>query len=406
MSDSRATALQGVTVLDCTHILSGPFCTMLLADMGAEVIKVEPPGEGEDGRRSGYALEENYTSHFLMVNRGKKSVGVDLKSEAGRRVFRLLLGEADVLVENFRPGTMTRLGLGYQELAKEKADLIYCSISGFGQTGPYRDRGGFDIIAQALSGIMSVNGYSDGPPMRLPVAIGDLNSGMYAAYAVLAALYYRTRTGEGQFIDVALLDSIIPYLCWESAELWFTGRVPGALGGIHRDRAPYEPIPAANGDVVVGAGNQRTWEYLCQALERGELVDDERFVTNELRHRNRVELRDELAKAMKDRRAEEWVELINRSGCPAAVVRKLDKVYEDAQVREREMVVEVEDPRLGCVRHIGVPPKLSVTPGRADRPAPRVGEHTREVLGRVGLGEAEIDELVCKGVLSSEVQVG
>lgn len=399
MSNLPKTALDGVTVLDCTHILSGPFCTMLLADMGAEVIKIEPPGQGEDGRRSGYFLEDNYTSHFVMVNRGKKSVAIDLKNDEGKRLFRAMVAQADVLVENFRPGTMGKLGLAYEDLLTERPDLIYCSISGFGQTGPYRDRGGFDIVAQALSGIMSVNGPVGGPPMKLPVALGDLNAGMYAAYAVLAALYYRSHTGRGQYIDVALLDSILPYLCWESAELWFHGSVPGPTGAAHRDRAPYEPIPAADGDVVVGAGNQRTWEYLCEALGRKDLVDDERFLTNRDRYAHRAELKDELAQVMRTRSAVEWAEVINEAGCPAALVQTLDRVYSDAQILERHMVVEVEDARLGHLRHIGVPPKLSLTPGRADQPAPRVGEHTVELLQRIGLSPRETEDLMRRGVV-------
>lgn len=391
--------LDGIRVIDCTHILSGPFCTMLLADMGAEVIKVEPPQDGEDGRRSGYELEENYTSHFIMVNRGKKSVSIDLKATEGKRLFLKMVAKADIVVENFRPGTMARLGLGYETLSKENSELIYCAISGFGQTGPYRDRGGFDIIGQAMSGIMSVNGERGQAPMRLPVPIGDLNSGMYGAYAILAALHYRTTSGVGQYIDVALLDSIIPYLCWESAELWFTGRVPEPFGAVHRDRAPYEPIAAADGEVVVGAGNQHTWEMLCVAIGREELLSDERFVDNRVRFLNRGALKSELTATMSGRPAAEWVKKLNEAGCPAATVYRLDQVYADPHVRERSMVVDVEDVRLGPLHHIGTPPKLSRTPACASVPAPRVGEHTVEVLRDIGTAEAEIGVLLEQGVV-------
>lgn len=389
-------ALSGIRVLDCTHILSGPYCTMLLADMGAEVIKLERPFVGEDGRESGYKLENAYTSHFVMVNRGKKSAAVDIRSPEGRNVVYGLVKQSDVLVENLRPGRMEAYGLDHASLVKLKPDLITCSISGFGQYGPYAQRGGFDIIAQAMSGVLSINGHRNGPLTKVGVPIGDLNAGMYAAYAILAALLHRTQSGEGQHIDVALLDSILPYLCWESAELWTTGHVPEPVGAAHRDRAPYEPLRAADGMIVVGAGNQHTWELLCGAIGRTDLLEDKRFQVNQSRLANIEALRAELQQTLAGHSVDEWVSRLNDAGCPASPVYTLKEAYEDPQVVAREMVVEVEDPALGLMKHIGVPPKLSRTPGSARGLAPRLGEHTREVLELSGLSEGDIKDLLVR----------
>ncbi len=395
-----ARPLEGMVVLDPTQIMAGPFCTLLLADMGADVIKVEHPDGGDDTRRMGPPFIAGESAAFLAMNRNKRSVALDLKTEEGKDLFRRLARRADVLVENFRPGTMEKLGLGYEALQPINPGLIYCSISGFGQTGPYRLRGGFDLVAQGMSGLISTTGHAGGPPTKVGVPISDLNAGMYAVYGILSAYVHRLRTGRGQRIDTSLLEGAIAYTFWESAIFFATGKVPEPMGSAHRLNAPYQVFRTKDGSLSVGAANQSTWERLCRAIERPELAADPRFRENAGRIERCQELAAILEEVFQQDTTANWLSRLEQAGVPAGPIYTLAQVYEDPHVRAREMVVEVEHPVAGRVRHIGIPVKLSDTPGRIARPAPTLGQHTDEVLEWLGLDRPAITRLRESGVIA------
>ena len=391
-------ALDGMRVLDCTQIMAGPFCTLLLADMGADVIKIERPEGGDDIRHTGPFID-GWSAPFLGVNRNKRSVALDLRSEAGREVFKKLLGGADVMVQNFRPGTLQRMGLAYSDLKPLRPELIYCSISGFGNTGPYSHRSGFDLVAQGMSGLMSFTGMPDGPPVKVGVPITDLNAGMYSAYGILTAYIHRLKTGQGQEVDASLIESGIAYTFWESASYFNTGQVPGPLGSAHRLSAPYQALRTADGYMNLGAANQRTWEAFCRAVGLEELLTDERFTTNTDRKARETELASLLEGTLVTQSTSYWVDLLEEAGVPAGPIYDLDQMYNDPHVRARNMVVELEDPHLGTIKHIGVPVKLSETPGSIRHRAPDLGEHSREVLLEAGYTSSQVENLVEHGVI-------
>ena len=399
MESKASLPLDGLRVLDCTQIMAGPFCTLLLADMGADVVKVENPDGGDYGRKMGPPFVKGRSDAFLAINRNKRSLALNLRSEDGRRVFKALAERADVVVENFRPGTLERLGLGYPQLSEINPALIYCSISGFGQTGPYRDRGGFDLVAQGMSGLMSVTGTPGGPPVKVGVPITDLTAGMYAAYGILIAYLHRLRTGEGQLVDTSLLEAGIAYTFWESSGYFATGEVPGPLGSAHRLSAPYEAFRTKDGYINVGAANQGTWEALCQAIGREELAGDPRYVSPGDRKLREAELAGLLAQTFSRDTTQHWTEVLEAAGVPSGPINDLDQVYADPQVRHRDMVVELDDPELGRLRNIGIPVKLSRTPGRIRRRAPDLGEHTSEVLLQAGYSPEEVGGMVEAGVV-------
>ena len=378
-----------MTVLDCTQVMAGPFCTMLLADMGADVIKVERPS-GDDARLMGPPFIGGESAAFLAVNRNKRGIVLDLKREADCDAFRRIAGQVDVVAENFRPGTMDRLGLGPETLRAANPALIYVSISGFGQTGPYRDRPGYDLVAQGMSGIISVTGHPGAPPVKVSVPLADLNAGMYAAYGVLAAYVHRLRTGEGQVVETSLLEAAIAYTAWESAELWGSGETPGPRGSAHRLVAPYQAIATADGHITVGAANQATWERLCRAIDRGDLLADPRFASNPDRVRHYQELAGEIEVTTRTKTSAEWLGLLEAAAVPAGPVYDMAEVYADPQVQARNMVETLEHPAAGPVRHIGIPVKLSATPGEIRVPAPTLGQHTREVLEQFGFAPDEV----------------
>ncbi len=391
-------ALEGMRVLDCTQIMAGPFCTLLLADMGADVIKIERPEGGDDIRHTGPFID-GWSAPFLGVNRNKRSVALDLRSDAGREVFKRLLSSADVMVQNFRPGTLQRMGLSFSDLQPLRPELIYCSISGFGNTGPYSHRGGFDLVAQGMSGLMSFTGMPDGPPVKVGVPITDLNAGMYAAYGILTAYIHRLKTGKGQEVDASLIESGIAYTFWESASYFNTGQVPEPLGSAHRLSAPYQALRTSDGYMNLGAANQRTWEAFCRAVGLEDLLNDERFSTNTERKAREGELADLLEGTLRTQPTAYWVSLLEEAGVPAGPIYNLDQMYNDPHVRARNMVVELEDPRLGVIKHIGVPVKLSGTPGSIRHRAPDLGEHSREVLLETGFSSSEVENLVEHGTL-------
>jgi crotonobetainyl-CoA:carnitine CoA-transferase CaiB-like acyl-CoA transferase len=392
-------ALEGLLVLDLSHVMAGPFCAMLLGDLGADVIKVEKPG-GEDSRRFGPPFISGESVAFLGLNRNKRDICIDLKTDEGRTIVRKLATKADVLIENFKPSTMANLGLGYQDLRRLNQKLVYCSISGFGQTGDYRERGGFDLTAQAVSGLISVTGYPEGPPAKVGVPISDLTAGLYGAQAILAAYIHALRTGEGQHIDVSLLDSAISLTVWESAIFFATKQIPQPTGSAHRLLAPYQAFPTADKPIVIGAGNQRIWIRLCETLERQDLLADTRFTTNALRTVNQAPLAEQLSITLKKQCAQSWLGKFHKAGVPASPIYNLAEVYEDAHVKSREMQFTFEHPSLGTIEQIGSPMKLSTTPVGFRRPPPTLGQHTKDILRWLGYSAEKIRDFRQSGVVS------
>ena len=380
--------LEGVTVLDCTQVMAGPFCTMLLADMGADVIKVEKPG-GDDSRRMGPPFINGESAAFLGINRNKQSIVLDLRNEVDRSVFRRIAAQADVVAENFRPGTMERLGLGPVELCREHPELIWVSISGFGQTGPYANRPGYDLLAQGMSGMMSVTGYPDSPPVKVSIPLADLSAGLFAANGVLAAYVHRLKTGEGQVIDTSLLEAAVALTLWEAAEYWGSGAVPGPKGSAHRLVAPYQAMQSADGYFNIGVANQANYERLCAALERPDLLTDARFAANPDRVRNYEALAEEIQRTTRTRTSAEWLAVFEQAGVPAGPIYGMDEVFANEHVVARGMVASLEHPVAGVINNLGIPVKMSATPGQVRMPAPTLGQHTEDILRRFGVPEDE-----------------
>ncbi len=392
-------ALDGVTVLDLTRVLSGPYCTMMLADMGARVVKVEQPGKGDDTRAWGPPFQAGESAYFLSINRNKESITLNLKHPDGRRVLDALLERADVLVENFRPGTLERMGLGYAEVARRRPGLVYCSISGFGQTGPRRREPGYDAVLQGEGGLMSITGEQDGPAYRLGVAIADIVSGMFSAYGVAAALLARHRTGRGQLVDVGMLDAVAAVLTYQAGIYFATGAAPGRLGNRHPTITPYESLETADGELVVAVGNDQLWRTFCGVLGADDLADDPRFRTNKDRVAARETLRPMLVERLRARPAAEWLADLKAAGVPCGGVRDLEQVFTDPQVLERAMVVALDHPVAGAIRQLGVPVKLGGTPGAVRTPPPTLGQHTAAILGELGIGDAEAARLRAAGAI-------
>ena len=391
---SSSSPLQGLTVLDFTRVLSGPYCTMLLGDMGARVIKIEHPERGDDTRGWGPPFQGSESAYFLSVNRNKESVTLDLKNPAAGRILARLLDRADVLVENFRPGTMARLGLGYDTIAERYPRLVYCSISGFGQTGPRSGQAGYDAVIQAEGGLMSITGDADGPPFRLGVAIADIVSGMFAAQGIAMALFARERTGRGQLVDIGMLDATSALLTYQAAICFATGVPPKRLGNRHPTIVPYETFPVADGEIVVAVGNDEQWSRFCEAIGAAPLSADTRFATNRLRVENYGQLRPLLAQHLARRTRDEWLRDFKKAGVPTGAVRDVAEVLMDPQIADREMVASIEHATLGAIRVLGVPIKLSRNPGSIRIAPPTLGQHTDAVLRHdLGLTEAEIQDL-------------
>ena len=383
--------LDGITVLDLTRVLSGPYCTMLLADMGARVIKVEQPHKGDDTRAWGPPFLEGESAYFLSINRNKESVTLDFKHREGRALLEQLLGRADVLVENFRPGTLTRLGLDYETLSKDYPRLIYCSISGFGHTGPRWKQPGYDAIMQAEGGLMSITGTADGPPVRLGVAIVEIVSGMFAAYGIAMALLARERTGKGQEVDLAMLDATVALLTYQAGNFFASGKVPARLGNRHPSIVPYETFTASDGDFVLAVGNDDQWRTFCRVAG---LVDDGRFATNRQRVSGYDSLRPFVAERLKERPRQHWIDTLTAAGVPCGSVRTLDELFADPQIDAREMIAMVEHATIGPLKALGVPVKLSETPGAIRTPPPTLGQHTDAILGHdLGLSAEAIADL-------------
>jgi formyl-CoA transferase len=394
-------ALEHLTVIDMTQVMAGPSCCQLLGDLGADVVKVEPVGTGDHTRQSmGHRLPHGESSAFLAVNRNKRSIAVDLKQDTGRAAFCRLIQGADVVVENFRPGVTKRLGVDYPALSALNDRLIYASISGFGQTGPYAGRPGYDLVAQAMSGVMSVTGGEGGEPAKCGVPVADLSAGLYCAIGILTAYIAREQTGRGQYIDTSLYEAAFAMSVWETAELWATGNVPRPMGSAHRMSAPYQALRTRDGYVTVGANNPRLWQRLCQCLGREDLVSDPRFLTNAGRMANREALTAELESVLKERDTDDWVELLLDTGVPVGPLRDYRQVCEDPHTLAREMIIKMNHSAEGEIRGLGVPVKFSDTPSQIRRAAPLLGEHTDEILASLGYSETEIAALRGTGAVA------
>jgi crotonobetainyl-CoA:carnitine CoA-transferase CaiB-like acyl-CoA transferase len=391
--------LEGVRVLDASQVMAGPYCCLLLGDMGADVVKIEKPRGGDDSRRMGPPFLNGESAAFLAMNRNKRSLGLDLKQPAGQDLFRRLAAGADIVVENYRPGTLDELGLGYASLSAEHPELIYCSISGYGQTGPERERGGFDLVAQGLAGLMSITGHPGQPPVKVGVPITDLNAGMFAAYGVLCAYIHRLQTGRGQWVDTSLLEAGLAYTAWESAIFFATGQAPPPMGSAHRLAAPYQAFRTEDGYLTLGAANQANWEKLVAVVDRPELLADPRFRDNPARTAHAVELAEALEPIFASQPTAEWLARLDAAGVPAGPIHDMAAAYAQPQAQAREMMVTLEHPLAGPVRHIGVPVKLSATPGAIRRPAPTLGQHTDEILRQLGLAADEIAGLRAQGAI-------
>jgi len=399
-SRELARPLEGITVLDLSRVLSGPYCTKQLADMGARVIKIERPGLGDDTRAWGPPFVNGESAYFLSINRNKESLTLNFKHPEGRRLLDELIARADILVENFRPGTLDELGLGYEALRAKHPRLIYTSISGFGHSGPLRERAGYDAVLQGEAGIMSLTGPPDACGYKVGVAIADLAAGLFAAQGTLLALYARERTGRGQHVDIAMLDSVAALLTYQAGIYFATGAPPERHGNAHPTVAPYETFQAADGEVVLAAGNDELWRRFCRVAGLDDYAGDPRFATNRDRVRNYGALRPIVADAFSKRTRSEWLEVLNDAGIPAGPVRNLQEVLTDEQLLTREMVHVLQHSSAGPVQVLGVPVKLSATPGDVRRAPPALGEHTEEILTEdLGLAASQITEMRAAGVI-------
>lgn len=377
--------LQGIRVLDVSQVMAGPFCCMLLGDMGADVIKVEPPGVGDQTRKAmGFRLKTEDSPGFFALNRNKRSIEIDLKTDEGREVFYKLVESADIMVENNRPGVTQRLAIDYPTLQKINPRLIYASISGFGQTGPWSQRPGFDLIAQAMSGVLSATGLPGAEPVKCGVSIADLGSGMMAMYGILSAYIGRLSSGVGQHVDASLFETALTLSIWETTELWGTGVTPKPLGTANRMSAPYQAVKAQDAYFVIGAANQKLWTALCHLIGKPEMLDDPRYANNATRLKHRLELIAELEPVFQTQPASFWVEELLKVGIPAGPVNDFAQALASDHAIERKMTMEMEHPGEGTIRSLGFPIKLSETPQQLRYPPPLLGQHTQEILAELG----------------------
>lgn len=395
-----ARILDGIRVVDFTRVVGGPYCTMLLGDLGAEVLKIEEPGKGEDSRGFGPPFVAGESTYFLSLNRNKRSVTVDLRRERGAELVRGLIARSDVVIESFRPGTAERLGLDYERLSADRPSLIYCSLSGWGRAGPYRGRAGYDVMVTALGGLMSITGPPDGPPVKLGVPLVDHLAGLHAFGAILAALYNRQRTGRGQRIDLSLLSVQLSALANAASAYLLAGEVPKPQGSAHGAIVPYRAFPTADGHILIGAANDKLFGCLCRGLGRPEWADDPRFRTNRDRVANRAALEPLIEAALRTDTTDAWVTRLAEAGVAVAPINRMDAVFRDPQVVHSGQVVTIEHPTVGALPLVGPPVVYSDTPAEVSSPPPLLGQHTREVLGRLlGLDGAELDRLAAEGVI-------
>jgi formyl-CoA transferase len=391
--------LAGVKVVDLTRVMVGPYCTMMLGDLGADVIKIEIPGRGDDTRHWGPPFVAGEAVYYLSVNRNKRSIALDLKQEAAREALWRLIAEADVLVENFSPGTIERLGFGYDAVKARRPDIIYASISGFGQSGPDYQRTAYDLIVQGTSGMMSITGHAGGPPTRLGVPIADIGGGMFSAYAIVAALFDRERTGEGSYVDVSMLGGQVALLTYQAGLYLSANAVPGQLGNAHPMIAPYDTFRTADGYVNIAVGNESLWQRFCTALELPDLVADERFSNNAGRSTNRGALYAAIEPRLAELTTDEVVHLLDAAGVPCGPIRNVAQAMDDAQTRAQDLVIETTHPTIGRLEVSGAPYHFDGEPVRARHAPPLLGEQTAEILGEAGFSDEEIATLLASGAV-------
>jgi len=391
--------LKGIRVLDLGHVLAMPTCTMQLADLGAEVIKIERPGVGDDSRYFG-PFKNKESAYFISINRNKKSITLDLKKDQGKKIFKDLVKISDVVTENYRPNTMQKLGLGYETLKAINPQIIYASICGFGHKTVYPGRPGYDVIAQATGGIMAITGQADGPPTRVGSSIGDIFSGSFATIGILAALRVKEKTGLGQQVDIAMMDAVVSVLENAVVRYTVTGEIPQRTGSAHPSIAPFDVFEAQDGWFVVGIGNDMLWEKFCKAINKTDLLNDSRFTTNPKRSENYQALKPIITHWSKKKTVQEVLDILLQAGVPVGEVNTIDKIVEDPNIKLREMIVEVEHPQAGKVKITDSPIKLSLTPGKVEKASPLLGEHTEEILGELlGFSQEEIEGLKKEGVI-------
>ena len=399
---NRPLPLAGVRVLDVSQVMAGPYACMLLADMGADVIKIEPPDGGDQTRGAmGFKLKGNDSMGYLNMNRNKRSITLNLKTEAGRKVLFRMVKDADILVENYRPGVVKRLGIDYETLSAINPMLVYASISGFGQTGPWANRPGFDLMAQAMSGIMSVTGYPGGPPVKAGVPVADIGCALFATYAMLAAYIGVKAGGRGQHIDASLFDSALAFSVWDISQYWGTGEPPEPLGTANRMSAPYQAVQSSDGYFVMGATSQKLWKQLCGVLHRQDLQSDPRFTTVSLRLANRKVLIEALEVSFMTRTSTEWINDLLEVGIPAGPILTYPEAFESEHGRHRNMRMEIDHPVEGKVPNIGFAVKLSGTPQQVRMHPPLLGEHTQAILAELGMEAAEQADLQKQGAFTA-----
>jgi crotonobetainyl-CoA:carnitine CoA-transferase CaiB-like acyl-CoA transferase len=400
--DPGMRALDGLFVVDLSRVLAGPICSMMMADMGAEVIKVEAPPHGDDTRQWGPPFVGGIATYFHSINRGKKSLGLNLKTDEGKRILWSLIDRADVLLENFRPGVLAGLGFSYEEVSARNPRVIYCSISGFGQTGPYRDRTSYDVIAQGEGGLMDSTGYPENPPAKVGTSISDIVTGLYASQGILLALLARHRTGKGQFIDVSLLDSTVSVMTYQSLMYLTTGKAPQRMGARHPSLTPYECYQVRDGYVNIGVTNEKQWIAFCKVLGIPEIAADARFAVISDRLVHYDELKEIITPKLREMSRSEAIENMSREGIPVGPVNSLPEILEDPHIHAREMIQQLTHPDYGPIPQLGIPLKLSDTPGIVQGAPPRFGEHNRAVLSMLGYSNEQIDGYVREGIVTSE----
>ena len=393
--------LDGLKVIDCTQILAGPFCTMMLGDMGAEIIKVEKPNGGDDIRRFGPPFIDGESAAFLMINRNKKSIALNMKDPKGLKILTDLIKTADVFIQNFRPGSLEKMGLGFDDvISKINPKIIYCSISGFGTTGPYKDRPGFDLIAQGMSGLMSLTGTPNGDPVKIGVPICDLNAGSYAAMGILAAYIKRLKTNKGQFVETSLLESGLSYTIWESGIYFATQEISAQSGTAHRLSAPYQAFKTNDGYINIGAANQANWEKLCHAINKPEFITTEEYLDNSSRMENINQLVTLLNKEFELKTTSEWVEILISAGVPCGPILNMHEVLNHEQIKERETVIDLNHTKLGKIQNLSFPIKFSDNPQSLKLPPPLLGEHNNVILKELGYSDKEINKLRSESVIT------
>ena len=390
--------LKGIKVLDISRVLTGPFCTMILGDLGAEVIKIEIPGTGDETRSWGPPYVEGESAYYLSTNRNKKSVTLNLKSEEGQKILMEMAKQCDVMIENFLPGTVDRLGVNYDKVKAANPGIIYCSLSGFGQDGPYREFPAYDLLMQGLGGLMSITGEKDGQPIRIGVALVDIGAGMYAVIGILSALMTRKATGQGQYIDISLLDTEVSWMTYMATNYFLSGKNPTRMGSGHPNIVPYQAFKAKDGYFILAVGNDNIWKRFCKVLEL-DIAEDPRYVTNAKRVENRDELNSMLEEMFVTKDAAEWMEILQPARIPCGPVNNISEVVNHPQTIHRGMVVEMDHPKAGSVKVLGNPINMSLTPPRYELHPPLLGEHTDEVLEQFGYSQEDLKNLKEKGII-------